>query len=502
MTRKLVVVGAGPVGCLAAVSFAKMGWSVDIYETRPDMRLPSSQAAAQQRSINLAISSRGIAAMQAIDSAAASRFLDNVIPMRGRMIHDSDGNLDSQPYDRNGQCINSIDRALLNLGLLDEALAVNSVHVFFQHKIVSINFQGRVISILDVGTGKEFERGFDLCIGADGSYSIVRRQLMRVIRMDFQQEYIPHEYIELKIPAGRDNCNNPYFLLDPNHLHIWPRHSFMLIALPNKVSYLPSHDKSFTCTLFAPTTEFEKLSCDDQVLSWFMAHFSDALELIGTEGLLNSFQRNPRNPLISIKAKPYHYKDRAIILGDAAHSMVPFYGQGLNCGLEDVRILTALLHEAGVDPTTAQDPDSFDLRLAGALSRYSESRHGDLVAINDLAMNNYEEMRHSVTTLAHRLRRVVDNLLFSLTSRTPVTLASLGTFPAGVTFPSRTPQGWVPLYTMVTFRPDISYSSAKRKATEQSRVIANVGIVGSVALGIVSAGVAWMAFFHRTRSYS
>ena len=165
-------------------------------------------------------------------------------------------------------------------------------------------------------------------------------------------------------------------------------------------------DKSFTCTLFAPTTEFETLSNKDQILSWFRIQFPDALELIGTEELLNSFQRNPRNPLISIKvchfrpssassiyvifpqANPYHYKSRAIILGDAAHSMVPFYGQGLNCGLEDVRVLTALLHEAGVDPTAVREPDDFDLRLAGALSRYSETRHEDLIAINDLAMDN------------------------------------------------------------------------------------------------------------------
>jgi len=309
--------------------------------------------------------------------------------------------------------------------------------------------------------------------------------------MDYQQEYIPHEYLELKIPPGRDHHNNPTFLLDANHLHIWPRHSFMLIALPNK-------DKSFTCTLFAPTTEFETLSHKDQVLSWFRTHFPDALELIGTEGLLNSFQRNPRNPLISIKAKPYHYKDRAIILGDAAHSMVPFYGQGLNCGLEDVRVLTALLHEAGVDPTTVRDSEVFDLRLAGALSRYSESRHEDLIAINDLAMDNYVEMRHSVTTIAHRLKRVVDNLMFSLTCRTAVTLMSQGTFPPGVTFPVGTPRGWLPLYTMVTFRPDISYSRARRKADQQARVMNNVG---SVALGMgASVGMLWIALFYRRRS--
>ncbi|KAI0273688.1 FAD/NAD-P-binding domain-containing protein [Gloeopeniophorella convolvens] len=493
--RKAIIIGAGPVGCLAAMSLAKMGWSVDIYEARPDMRLPSSQAAAQQRSINLAISSRGIAAMQAIDPAAAARFLDSVIPMRGRMIHDPNGNLDSQLYDRDGQCINSVDRALLNEGLLNEALSVDAVSVFFRHKVMSINFDGRVINVVDVSTGEEYERNFHLCIGADGSYSVVRRQLMRVVRMDFQQEYIPHEYIELKIPAGRGSDDNPAFLLDPNHLHIWPRHSFMLIALPNK-------DKTFTCTLFAPTTEFEQISHGSKIIPWFKTRFPDAFGLIGQEALLDSFQRNPRSPLISIKANPYHYKDRAIILGDAAHSMVPFYGQGLNCGLEDVRVLTALLQEAGVDPTAAQDAGAFDLRLAGALSRYSETRHEDLVAINDLAMDNYVEMRHSVTTPTHKLRRVVDNLLFSLTSRTPVTLESLGALPAGVTFPSRTPRGWLPLYTMVTFRPDISYSTARRKAGEQSRVISNVGTLGSVALGIATVGMTWMALFYRTRSRS
>jgi kynurenine 3-monooxygenase len=199
MTRKLVVVGAGPVGCLAAIALAKMGWSVEIYEARPDMRLPSSREAAQQRSINLAISSRGIAAMQAIDPAAASRFLDSVIPMRGRMIHDSNGNLDSQPYDRDGQVgtlfspfhrrshpctafvsslnflvlekfINSIDRALLNQGLLNEALSVDSIRVLFRHKVVSVNFDGRVIRVFDDSKGEELDRSFDLCIGADGSY--------------------------------------------------------------------------------------------------------------------------------------------------------------------------------------------------------------------------------------------------------------------------------------------------------------------------------------------
>ncbi|OBZ75534.1 Kynurenine 3-monooxygenase [Grifola frondosa] len=209
--RKVVVVGAGPVGCLAAISLAKIGWSVEIYEGRPDMRLPSSKAAAQQRSINLAISARGIAAIQAINPAAAGRFLNT--------------------------CINSIGRAYLNEDLLMEALAVPNIRLFFLHKVLSIDFDAKSMSVHDEEAGKDIQISFDLCVGTDGCYSVVRRQLMKVVRMDYQQTYVPHEYLELKMPAGppTEPGGEPTFLLDPNHLHIWPRHTFMLIALPNKV---------------------------------------------------------------------------------------------------------------------------------------------------------------------------------------------------------------------------------------------------------------------------
>ncbi|KAG6376447.1 hypothetical protein JVT61DRAFT_2435 [Boletus reticuloceps] len=383
--RTVIVVGAGPVGCLAAICLAKMGWNVDIYEARPDLRLPSSKAAAQQRSINLAISSRGITALHAIDPAATARFFQTVIPMCGRMIHDIRGNQQSQQYDKDGQCINSIDRALLNEGLLEEASAIPNIRLFFNHKVLSIDFDNRTMVIRDTNSETEFRKAFYLCIGADGSYSIVRRQLMRVVRMNFQQEYIPHEYIELKMPAGCDEHGQPVFLLDPNHLHIWPRHSFMLIALPNK-------DKSFTCTLFAPTVELDRLIGCEAILSWFRTYFPDALLLLGEDKLLNDFAKNTRSPLISIKAKPYHYKDRCVILGDSAHSMVPFYGQGLNCGLEDVRVLQALLLQEGVapcsPPTHLGERELTDTKLFNALSKYTETRHEDLVAICELAMDN------------------------------------------------------------------------------------------------------------------
>ncbi|KAG5646675.1 hypothetical protein DXG03_002665 [Asterophora parasitica] len=399
--RKVVVVGAGPVGCLAAMAFAKQGWSVELYEGRLDLRLPSSKAEAQQRSINLAISHRGIAAIESVDPAVTQRFMQTVIPMRGRMIHSLKGGLDSQLYDRDGQassysppcstrppdalvrqCINSIDRALLNEELLEEASASGNIRIFFKHKVIAADFDQKVITMRNMDTKEDFSVDFDFCIGADGSYSVIRRQMMRVVRMDYQQEYIKHEYIELKMPAGQDADGKPTFLLDPNHLHIWPRHSFMLIALPNK-------DKTFTCTLFAPSLDLDCLNSTEVILEWFRTYFPDALLMIGEKTLVNDFTHNPRSPLICTKANPYHYKDRVIILGDAAHSMVPFYGQGLNCGLEDVRILMTLLLQEGVKPTPPSElKDSVDKGLARALDRYSESRHEDLIAICDLAMDN------------------------------------------------------------------------------------------------------------------
>ncbi|KAH6918674.1 kmo protein [Coprinopsis sp. MPI-PUGE-AT-0042] len=480
-SRKALVVGAGPVGCLTALALAKRGWQVDLLEGRPDLRLPSSKAAAQQRSINLAISHRGIAALEAIDPTVAERFLDTAIPMRGRMIHSQNGQLDNQSYDRDGQCIHSIDRALLNEGLLEEAAASDNIRLYFNHKVLAADFQERILTVQDIASGKEVLFDFDLCIGTDGSYSVIRRQMMRVVRMNYQQEYITSEYIELKMPAGRDSQGNPTFLLDPNHLHIWPRHSFMLIALPNK-------DKTFTCTLFAPTAELDRLSSPDSILAWFKFYFSDAVHKIGEQMLLADFLKNPRSPLICTK-------DRVVILGDAAHSMVPFYGQGLNCGLEDVRILTTLMDQEQVTPFAPElsgtSKATVDQRMVRALELYTAGRHRDLLAIADLAMDNYREMRHSVTTLSFWFRKTVDNLLYTLTRRKVVSLSSLRPTLSRVPYPTGEPGGWLPLYTMVTFRPDISYSTAKDKAERQSRILDALVWTAAGIFGTVGIWAAW-----------
>ncbi|KAJ6596802.1 hypothetical protein DFH09DRAFT_101507 [Mycena vulgaris] len=493
---KLLSSEEGPVGCLAAISLAKRGWDVDLFEGRPDLRAPSSKGPGRLRSINLAISHRGLAAIQVIDPLAAQRFLKTVIPMKGRMIHHPNGAQDSQLYDRDGQCINSIDRALLNESLLDEAAAAPNIRIFFEHKVQFVDFDKKTMTVLDVASGVPRSVEFDFCVGADGSYSVIRRQMMKVVRMDFQQEYLRDEYIELKMPAGRDSKGQPAFVLDPGHLHIWPRHSFMFIALPNK-------DYSFTCTLFAPTAELDPLVDRETFLAWFKKYFPDALELIGENNLANDWAQNPRSPLICTKSNPYHYLDRAIVLGDAAHSMVPFYGQGLNCGLEDVRVLDNLLGQAQVEATTSEfvNPGHVDKKLAGALAKYSGSRHDDLLAICDLAMANYVEMRHSVTTPSYMFRKTVDALLYSLTARANISLSSMVPLLSRVPFASEI-SGWLPLYTMVTFRPDVSYATAKRRAERQSRILSALGWVGTGVLGAAGVGVmrlVWLGFSRQIR---
>ncbi|KAG6818190.1 hypothetical protein H0H87_000095 [Tephrocybe sp. NHM501043] len=419
------------------------------------------------------MSHRGIAALEAVDPALTQRFMETVIPMRGRMIHNSKGDLDSQLYDRDGQCINSIDRALLNEELLQEASASENISIFFRHKVIAADFDQKHITLRNLESGEVSSVDFDFCIGADGSYSVIRRQMMRVVRMDYQQEYIKHEYIELKMPAGVDADGNSTFLLDPNHLHIWPRHSFMLIALPNK-------DKTFTCTLFAPSSDLDRLNSPEAILGWFKLHFSDALARIGENVLLEDFMRNPRSPLICTKSKPYHYKDRVIILGDAAHSMVPFYGQGLNCGFEDVRILTTLLAQEGIQPTTLSDKvgssNGVDQSLARALDRSPEEPSS-------------AEMRHAVTTPIYLFKKTLDNILYSLSSRSFIALSSLGPLLSRVPYPPGEPSGWLPLYTMVTFRPDISYATARRRAMRQANIIdglgwALFGLIGVAGLSI------------------
>jgi kynurenine 3-monooxygenase len=426
------VVGAGLVGCLAALAFAKRGYEVSLFEMRPE-----TEGNRGLRSINLAVSSRGLLALEKVDQGMCERIKKHLVPMHGRMVHDLHGNQLSQNYGLYGESINSIGRWVLNTIMLKEIQHLGSVKVFFQHKLNRIKWGEPSLAEFTTDSGTKTYK-LDVIIGADGTHSRVRSQLQRVVPMTFSQEYIDHLYLELYIPPGERG----EFQLDPNHLHIWPRHEYMLIALANS-------DGSFTSTLFAPQTLFDSLDTADKMVEFFQQQFPDALALMGTDHIVDVFQNSPRGSLVCTKCSPYHFRDKCIIIGDAAHSMVPFYGQGMNCGFEDVRILLELV-------------DEYHGNLLSAFSAYTTRRQKDLRAIIDLSMNNYLEMRDKVTSLSYKVRKQLDSMLSRL----------LG-------------DSWLPLYTMVSFRPDISYSEAVAKESRQTEIVsyAFTGLaVGAVAL--------------------
>ncbi|KAI1812123.1 FAD/NAD(P)-binding domain-containing protein [Poronia punctata] len=424
-SEKYVVVGAGPVGSLAALYAAKRGHQVEIYELRSDLRDPSTTPLNFTKSINLALSERGINAMRhAGHDELLQDVLSTTIPMRGRMIHGKrpDGELYEAPqdYDIQGRAIYAADRAGLNKRLLDTLDDLPNVKFFFNHKLTGADFKKRKAwfesrdpgSESDSGRPAEIEVDFDFMIGADGAHSAVRYHLMKYARMNYSQEYIDTLWCEFQIKA-RDSIPGDEvesrFRISPNHLHIWPGKKFMFIAIP-------SDDGSFTCTLFMPGTEYTALEADPTKLpAFFDVHFPGVTWLIPPEDLIASFKVNPHLPLISIKCHPYHFSSSAVILGDAAHAMVPFYGQGMNAGLEDVRILFATMDKYNAmvdsnDPNSSESADA-DFQRGLALSEYSTLRAADAHAINDLALQNYVEMRASVLSRMYRMRKFLEEFL-------------------------------------------------------------------------------------------
>ncbi|ODV59623.1 FAD-dependent oxidoreductase [Ascoidea rubescens DSM 1968] len=453
-SKEVAIIGAGLVGCLAALNLAKLGYLVTIFEYRSDPR--TIQDHQNLRSINLAISERGIAALQNIDLDLSKRILDQIVPMKGRLIHSAPNSSRSityaQNYGVNGiECINSIDRNLLNIKLLNEIDTVPTIFAQFNRKLVNLIFpnedqndNANPILYFQSTTNQDSSSqnnilkrhdNFNFLIGADGSYSTTRSLLQKHIRMDFKQEYIDMAYLELFISSNptHNTDSNSRFKLDKNYLHIWPRENFMLIALPN-------YDGSFTSTFFAPWHIMNSLNSNEEIISFFQTNFPDVLNsnLISQESLLNFFNSNPKSSLICTICNPYNYKGKCLLIGDAAHSMVPFYGQGMNCGFEDVRILSNLIIK-----------NQFDIH--DAFEEYTESRHRDLISILQLAKDNYKEMSSNVNSSIHLLSKRLDNGLSKI----------LGDY-------------WLPLYTMVSFRSDISYSQAIKINKRQYRILSTL----------------------------
>lgn len=461
-SRGVGIVGAGLVGCLAALAFAAKGFSVTLFELRSDPRLTSDRKEKNLRSINLAVSNRGIRALKYVDEDMADRVLEHIIPMKGRMIHDITGTKqESQLYGLFGECIHSIDRSFLNECLLNEMRHAD-IKVLYNHKLIKIeNLYGKdcIPKMIfsdrsDNNSKKTFE--FDYIIGADGSHSQFRYQMQKTMRMNFSQQYIDMQYIELYIPPSSDTENK--FAIDANHLHIWPRHNYMLIALPNQ-------DGSFTSTFFSPWSIIENITNDMDWIQFFKDNFPDALELIGESSLKDAFNNNPRGSLVQIDAYPYHHPNgRALIIGDAAHSMVPFYGQGMNCGFEDVRVLFELI-------------DKHEGNVSAAFANYSQVRRSDLQAICKLALDNYYEMSSKVINPLYLLRKKFDYFL--------------GKHINGKYFQ------WLPLYTMISFRDDISYSQAVQIEQRQQKILRSIQlgtITTLLAIGAIKAANYWNKF--------
>ena len=380
MSERVAIVGAGLAGSLLGVMLGRRGHAVDLYERRSDPRVVGAE---RGRSINLAISTRGLEALSRIDLKEA--VLDRALPMRGRMLHLPDGHQEFHSYSVDGQrAINSISRGELNAVLLDAAEAIPGVTVHFEHRLADLDLDSRAMAFATPRGEVQCEA--DVVLGTDGAYSVVRRHLMARDSFDYRQDYLPYGYKELTIPA-RDGD----FALDPGALHIWPRGSSMMIALPNL-------DRSFTCTLFWPKTgegSFAALRGPSDIREHFARTYPDAAALM--PDLVEDYELNPIGSLVTVRCAPWTH-GRVGLLGDAAHAIVPFYGQGANASFEDC--VSLLDHLEDTD-------DDWDASLAGmAADRKPQSD-----AIADLALHNFVEMRDSVTSSAYRAVRGIEHAL-------------------------------------------------------------------------------------------
>ncbi len=414
---RVVVAGAGLVGSLLALLLKRRGYDVELCERRAD---PRAAGYVGGRSINLALSDRGL---RALELAGIRADVEQVaVPMPGRRMHAVDGTGPFMPYGLNGEAIRSVSRGGLNIKLLD-LLDQVGVPVHFEHRCDDADLARRRVRFSTPSGAAEFEG--DVVVGADGAFSAVRYAMQRTDRFEYSQTYLPHGYKELAIPSGPGGT----FLLDKNALHIWPRSSFMLIALPNV-------EGSFTCTLFfsleGERESFAALDTPAQARAFFADVFPDALALM--PDFDEQWANNPVSSLCTVRCSPWH-RGRTMLVGDAAHAIVPFFGQGMNCGFEDCAVLMQILDETN---------DDWDR----ALPLYSQRRKENGDAIATLALENFVEMREKVADPVFVYRKKVEAALARA-------------FPDDVT----------PSYTMVTFRPDLTYAQALAKSRAQDRIL-------------------------------
>jgi kynurenine 3-monooxygenase len=433
---KFVLIGSGLAGGLLAAYLGRRGYEVDLYERRAD---PREGNIVGGRSINLAISTRGIHALEQI--GIAEEALQHAIPMRGRMIHDRAGELHFSPYDVDPKkCINSIGRAALNSTVIEAAQRHTNVRVHFNHNCTGVDIDAAVAH-LEIANGAVTARG-DAVIGVDGAFSSVRQSMqLQINGFEYDESYLAHGYKELTIPPGLDGT----WRMEKNALHIWPRKSFMMIALPNP-------DGSFTCTLFwefEGPRSFATTKTDDDVRQFFEEEFPDAVPLM--PGLIDDFRINPTGSLVTVRCAPWFYRDKTCLVGDAAHAVVPFYGQGMNAAFEDCVVLDECLEQ-------------FPENRERAFTEYFRRRKENADALADLAIGNFIEMRDKTASKVFRAKKKLDHAL-----------------------EAALPGKYLPLYTMVTFTK-IPYAAAARRARLQDRILYSAIII-LLAIGIVTVGI-------------
>lgn len=418
--EKVAIIGGGLVGAMQAIYMAQKGFNVDVYERRDDIRYAQFVAG---KSINLALSDRGWEALRKIDMEDEIRQI--AIPMRGRKIHNIDGSQVFQPYGIYDQSIWSVSRGGLNQRLLLKADKFDNCNLFFNHKCIDIDLNETQLTF--EANGKQEVKKYDRILGTDGAFSAVRSRLERTDRFNYSQYYLEHGYKELLIPATSDGLHQ----IDPNSLHIWPRGGFMLIALANL-------DGSFTVTLFMPfegEKSFENLKSDKDIEAFFETEFPSAMDLM--PDIIEDFKSNPTASLVTVRTYPWNYNDTILLMGDAAHAIVPFYGQGMNCGFEDCSVLDTLMTE-------------FDNDWSKIAPAYTKARKKNGDAIADLALRNYVEMRDLTAQPEFLLRKEIE-----------------------AHFTKKHPDKWLPLYSQVTFS-HIPYSEAVENADKQDRIMDEV----------------------------
>lgn len=421
--ENILIIGAGLCGSLLALRLAQRGYQVEVYESRPDLRISDISAG---RSINLALSDRGLKALRLAGVEKKAREI--CIPMYGRLMHDTQGNTFESNYSgREGEYINSISRGDLNGILLTEAEKHENVNIYFNSKCLDIDIENKTASFESYETKEQFKIEADVIFGTDGAGSVLRKSYEKQFsEFHVSQDFLTHGYKELEIPADAKGEHQ----ISKDHLHIWPRGKYMLIALPNM-------DGSFTVTLFLGHEEgkynFKELSSEAKIKDFFQKEFPDALALI--PNILEEFENNPTGKLGTVKCMPWAYKENTLLMGDAAHAVVPFYGQGMNASFEDVVVLDEVL----------------DMGLSSweeVFNEYQKRRKQDADAIGDLAVENYYEMRDHVANPVFKEKRKIEMAL-----------------------EKEFPKEYFSKYSLVTFNERIGYHEAMVKGRAQDEIL-------------------------------